>query len=95
MKKVIKTFGPRRFECFVSDVMGDGALLKVSVLEIRDPSKRKWWQSRTRYLGSRNFWTDDYSTIHEGVDICLAFLIAEEEEDNLRRKKFEDFEKSS
>lgn len=102
MKKIIRTFTPhdetksaRQFECHISDVMGGGTLVEVSVWEVRNPLLRKWWQFRTRYFGTKSFWVDDYPTIKDGIDACLTKLMAEEEEDNERRKKFEEFEKSA
>lgn len=101
-KSIIRNYIPhddekcaRQFECHISDVMGGGSLVEVAVWEVRNPLLRKWWQSKTRYFGTKNFWVDDFPTIVEGIDACLAKLLAEEEDDNERRKKFEEFEKNS
>lgn len=99
MKTITRTYTPhdenksaRQFECRITDVMGGHALLEVSVWEVRNPLTRKWWQSRTAYYGSKNFWLDDFPSIKDGIDYVLTKLMEEEEEDNLRRKKIEEFE---
>lgn len=101
-KSIIRNYIPhdknksaRQFECQITDVMGGGSLVKVHVEEVRNPLLRKWWQSRTTYFGTKSFWVDDYPTIVAGIDVCLAKLLAEEKDDNERRKKFEEFEKSA
>lgn len=100
MKKIIRNFIPhdenksaRQFECHISDVMGGGSLIEVSVWEVRP--FRKWYQFRTTYFGSKCFWVDDFETIKDGIDHILTKLMEEEEQDNERRKKFEEFEKSA
>ena len=98
-KQITRTFYPndgstiRTFECHITDVMGGGNLLEVSVWEVRPV--RKWWQFRTRYFGNHSFWVDDHNTIMDGIDHCLSYLLLEEKEYNERRKKFEEFEKNS
>ena len=100
MKTITRTFIPddenqpaRQFECHISDVLGCGSFVEVSAWEVRPV--RKWWQSRTRYFGSKCFWVDDFDTIKAGIDSVLAKLMEEEAEDLARRKKFEEFEKSA
>lgn len=100
MKKIIRNFIPhdenksaRQFECQITDVLGGHSLIEVSVWEVRPI--RKWYQSRTTHFGTKSFWVDDFETIKDGIDYILTKLMEEEEWDNERRKKFEEFEKTS
>lgn len=98
-KKITRIYYPkgstnsRTFECHIKNVMGGDALMEVSAWEVRP--NRKWWQFRTSYFGQYSFWVDDFNTIVDGIDFCLSHLLLEEKEHNERRKKFDEFDKTS
>jgi hypothetical protein len=81
----------RKFEVNTVNVAGlHGLMAETYVCEIIRPN---WPIFRTRYIGSRSFFTDEYETILEGEIAMLDKILQQEKEDNERRQKWADFEK--
>lgn len=81
----------RKFEVNTVKVAGfHGIMAETYVCEIIRPNLPI---CRTRYIGSRSFFTDEYETILEGEIAMLDKILQQEKEDNERRQKWADFEK--
>ena len=81
----------RKFEVATVKVAGlHGLVAETYVCEIIRPNLPI---CRTRYIGTRSFFTDEYETILEGEIAMLDKILQQEKEDKKRYQKWADFEK--
>ena len=67
-----------------------GAMICCDIFEVVHPTSKFF---RTRYCKHSCFWTNDFSSVLEGVKFCLADFVEEEEADRRNYEKFAEFEK--
>ncbi len=89
-KAIFDTTDGRTFE-FTAHPDFQGCMTSYEIREVVRPT---WKIFRTRHCKSGHFWTEDYSTIKEGLLAMLGIYLEQETIDKSNRKKFEDFEKS-
>ena len=81
----------RKFEVATVSVAGlHGLVAETYVCEIIRPNLPI---CRTRYIGTRSFFTDEYKTILEGEIAMLERILQREREEKERRQKWEEFDK--
>ena len=92
MKPMYIQCGDREFKMNYDTSSGHG-IIGVEILEKR--KNRKWYQPHYKYCSFEAFDLDRYDSIEDGTYACFREYLRNEELEESRRKKFENYEKNT
>lgn len=86
---IIKEVNGRQFELYTSTCFR--GYLEIHIYEVVRP---KWKIFRLKYQDTRTIDVDEWDDLHEACDEMLNRFLKQEAEDNARKEKIKNFEKS-
>lgn len=92
MKPMYILCGTREFKMNYDPSNGHG-IIGVEIWEKR--KHRKWYQPRYESRSFQTFDLDCYDSVEDGTYACLRDFLRDEEIKEIRRKKFENYEKKA